>query len=258
MFLMKRKTKEPKRRVKELDRKPIIEEINNVLESFLFDKKEKKPDLERILENSKEKIRKFKSAVPPESDYIFMEEKDEKEERINLRYSVRREEKDEKGEDRLTSYGVSIIYQSTESEEKVEAEINFEDNKGNKGCYSVSIRQDKDTQKYNVDVLYRENNREVNIRYAIPIESYLEQLQEQKQDFTKLADKSLHIFPESIMGSVLGFTYIGENFMGRRADLTGKTAFMVDVHESIHTPDEYETRILTDWMLSRPMQKYKR
>jgi len=256
---MKKTNKQPKTKQetkKKLDRKPIIEEINKVLESFVFDKE--KPDLERILESSKEKIKKFKEVVPPETEYVFAHEKDEKEERVSLKYSVRREEKDEEGESSLTSYGVGITYQSTDSEERVEAEIDFEDNKGNKGCCSVSIRQDKDDQKYHVDVLYRENTREVNLRYAIPIESYLEQLQEQKQDFTKLADKSLHIFPESVMGGVLGFTYLGENFMGRRADLTGKTAFMVDVHEAIHTPDEYETRCLTHWMLSRDKPTYMR
>jgi len=82
-------------------------------------------------------------------------------------------------------------------------------------------------------------------------------MQEQKNDFTKHADKSLHIFPESIMGGVLGFTYLGENYMARRADLTGSKAKMVDVHEAIHTPDEYETRILTDWMLLRQKPRYE-
>ena len=68
--------------------------------------------------------------------------------------------------------------------------------------------------------------------------------------------KWLNILPESVMGGVLGFTYLGENFMGRRADLTGSTARMVDIHESIHTPDEYETRILTSWIMEKARPKY--
>ena len=54
------------------------------------------------------------------------------------------------------------------------------------------------------------------------------------------------------MGGILGYTYLGESFMARRDDLTGSTARMVDIHESIHTPDEYETRILTDWIMEKP------
>jgi len=47
------------------------------------------------------------------------------------------------------------------------------------------------------------------------------------------------------------YDHLDENFIARRTDLTGSKARMVDVHEAIHTPDEYETRILTDWMLTR-------
>ena len=72
----------------------------------------------------------------------------------------------------------------------------------------------------------------------------------------RVPGKHVNVFPESIMGGVLGFTYLGENFMGLRADLTGRLKNMVDIHESIHTPDEYETRILTDWIMSKPKGKY--
>lgn len=244
-----------KKAKKGLDRKSVSEEINKVLESFLLNKKSKKVDLERILENSKEKITKFKEKIPSESYYLFMHKRDEKEERVQLKYEIKKEEKDTKNG---ISYGISIIYQNNSSEEKVEASVDFEDSSKNKGSYSLSIKQDKNDKKYFVDVKYRENKREVNLSYIIPLQSYKEQQREQKQDFTKLADKSLHIFPESMMGGVLGFTYLGENYMGRRADITGSKALMVDTHEAIHTPDEYETRILTDWMLSRPRMNYKR
>lgn len=97
---------------------------------------------------------------------------------------------------------------------------------------------------------------EVNLQYVIPLLLYEAQLQEQKQDFTNRLDKPLHILPESVMGSVLGYTYLGENFMARRADLTGEKANEVDVHEAIHTPDEYETECITRWILSREKPKY--
>ncbi len=237
---------------KKIDRKLISNKINKILRSFILDKKSEKVDLEKILENSKEKIKKFKGKIPFENDYIFIHKKDEKKEKIELRYEVGNEEKDNS-----ISYGVNINYQSNESEEKVEVDVKFKDESKNKGSYHVSIKEDKNDKKYFIDIRYQENKKEVNLSYIIPLQSYKEQLQEQRNDFTKLVDKSLHIFPESIMGGVLGFTYLGENYMARRADITGKEAFMVDVHEAIHTPDEYETRILTDWMLSRPKIKYK-
>jgi len=67
----------------------------------------------------------------------------------------------------------------------------------------------------------------------------------------------LDILPKSIMGGVLGFTYLESGKMTRRDDLFGDMAMLVDVHEAIHTPDEYETRVLTDWMLIREKPKYK-
>ena len=76
-------------------------------------------------------------------------------------------------------------------------------------------------------------------------------------DFSdRVPGKFVNVFPESVMGGVLGFTYLGENFMGLRADLAGKMKKMVDIHESIHTPDEYETRILTDWIMMKQRPKY--
>ena len=285
----------PKKRVKkELDRKSVNKEINKILGSFLFNKmsefsiqsitsgkhyllsnpnerkilstknhpskinvslESKKIDLEKILESSKEKIKKFRENISSESEYIFMHRRDAKEEKINIRYEIKKEEKDEK---KGISYGVNITYQNSSSEEKVEASVDFEDSSRNKGSYSLSIKQDKNDKKYFIDVKYKENKKETSLHYIIPLQSYKEQLLEQKQDFTKLADKSLHILPESMMGGVLGFTYLGENYMARRADITGSKALMVDTHEAIHTPDEYETRILTDWMLSRPKMNYKR
>lgn len=90
------------------------------------------------------------------------------------------------------------------------------------------------------------------------LRDYTTQREEAFQDFTNRVDKILNLLPKSIMGGVLGYTYLASNFMARREDLIGDTAKMFDVHEAIHTHDEYETRILTDWMLSRKEQQYHR
>ena len=88
--------------------------------------------------------------------------------------------------------------------------------------------------------------------YRRDLAEYMQRHIGDKEDMTnRVPLKWLNILPENIMGGVLGFTYLGENFMGRRADLTGKTARMVDIHESIHTPDEYETRVLTSWIMEK-------
>ncbi len=95
------------------------------------------------------------------------------------------------------------------------------------------------------------------IDYQSTIGTYLNKRQEALTDFSdRVPGKFVNVFPESIMGGVLGFTYLGENFMGLREDLTGRLKKMVDIHESIHTPDEYETRILTDWIMSKERPKY--
>ncbi len=95
--------------------------------------------------------------------------------------------------------------------------------------------------------------------YTRQTTEYLQKLVSAKEDMSdRVPLKWLNILPETMMGGVLGFTYLGENFMGRRADLTGKTARMVDIHKSIHTPDEYETRVLTDWIMQKTKMKYVR
>ena len=68
--------------------------------------------------------------------------------------------------------------------------------------------------------------------------------------------KWLNIFPSSGAGGLLGFTYLGDNSIHLREGLIGQKR-MVDIHESIHTPDEYETRVLTDWIMEKPRVNYK-
>ncbi len=86
--------------------------------------------------------------------------------------------------------------------------------------------------------------------YNLFSQNYIKKLEAIRKDFTPRAPfKTVHKFAPNEMGSVLGFTYIGENFMGIRDDLTPDELHEVELHEAIHTPDEYETRVITKWML---------
>ncbi len=93
--------------------------------------------------------------------------------------------------------------------------------------------------------------------YKKILNGYLQKHIREKEDMSsRVPLKWLNILPETMMGGVLGFTYIGDHSMGRRADLAGSTARMVDIHESIHTPDEYETRVLTSWIMEKVKGRY--
>jgi len=144
-------------------------------------------------------------------------------------------------------------------EEKLSVSIK----KGSKEVYSAEVLSKKDAKDkvlpYSISIFYENsyNQERLSIDYNQQIKNYLKQHVKSKEDMTnRVPLKWLNILPESQMGGILGFTYLGENFMGRRADLTGKTARMVDIHESIHTPDEYETRILTSWIMKKLKPKY--
>jgi|TARA_B100001964_G_scaffold245773_1_gene335886 hypothetical protein len=172
------------------------------------------------------------------------------------------------------AYSVSIKYEENENEEKLNVKVRFDNYskneiskqinklKDDKKEYSFTITKDKENKtkdNYSVNLVY-ENNYEkerLSITYKSIIGTYLYKRLESLQDFSdRVPGKHMNILPESVMGSILGFTYLGENFMARRADLTGNIAKMVDVHESIHTPNEYETRLLTSWIMTKEMPKY--
>lgn len=170
-------------------------------------------------------------------------------------------------------YSISISYENNGWEEKLDIEIR--NNKNNN--YKISIIKQKNlpdmqvslshslTNRANffennysikINYEYRNNEEKLNVSYGYNI-GYLQKHIEGKNDFTERVPlKWLNILPETMMGGVLGFTYIGDPSMGRRADLTGQTARMVDIHESIHTPDEYETVCLTRWIMSKEKSRY--
>jgi hypothetical protein len=89
------------------------------------------------------------------------------------------------------------------------------------------------------------------------LNDYLKQHAEDKEDTTKMVPlKWLNVLPPSVLGGILGFTYLGGNSIWIRDDLTGETKEETDTHESSHTPDEYETKVITWWILSGSESKY--
>ena len=97
------------------------------------------------------------------------------------------------------------------------------------------------------------------IIYSSAISAYLDRRLESMHDFTdRVPGKNLETFPVSGNEGLYGYTFLGDIKAWRRDDLSGNFAKMVDIHESIHTPDEYETRILTDWIMTMPLIKYKK
>lgn len=90
------------------------------------------------------------------------------------------------------------------------------------------------------------------INYFSFVKDYFQDLLRSKQDFTNnIPNKKLIIEPKSILGGVLGWTILGWDTMGKRDDMNySHMNRYVEVHEGIHTDDEYETRVISDWMLS--------
>ena len=93
--------------------------------------------------------------------------------------------------------------------------------------------------------------------YSSAIGDYRDRRIESMHDFTdRVPGKNLETFPVSGNEGLYGYTFLGDIKAWRRDDLSGNFAKMVDIHESIHTPDEYETRILTDWIMTKQISKY--
>ena len=156
-------------------------------------------------------------------------------------------------------YSVSIKYEENQTGDKLKISIK----KAEKEVYSAEVADKKEAKDkvfpYSFKIIYENDYSEerLKITYKQQLKGYMKRHIEDKEDMaSRVPLKWLNILPETMMGGVLGFTYLGENFMGRRADLTGKTARMVDIHESIHTPDEYETRILTSWIMEKARSRY--
>ena len=176
----------------------------------------------------------------------------------NLFYSINLRRQKSKAE-KSNKYSITIKYGENGNGEKLKIFVR----KDGKEVYSTEITENKEQKDkvapYSIIITYEDRYAEerLTITYKQQLKSYIKKHVEEKEDMSnRVPLKWLNILPETMMGGVLGFTYLGENFMGRRADLTGKTARMVDIHESIHTPDEYETRVLTSWIMEKARGKY--
>lgn len=225
------------------DRTQKESNLENIINKPKIDFKDIKELEMLLLKNSSENIKASKS-VGINSNNLFYS--------LNFRRQKSNDENSNK-------YSISIKYEENEGEDKLKVSIKKEERE----IYSSEIVNKKDAKDkvvpYSVKIAYEDNYAEerLTITYRQQIKNYMKKHVEDKEDMTnRVPLKWLNILPETMMGGVLGFTYLGENFMGRRADLTGKTARMVDIHESIHTPDEYETRCLTLWIMSREKSKY--
>jgi len=108
------------------------------------------------------------------------------------------------------------------------------------------------------DIFYQSAAQNQSPNYGPVLASYLERRQESLHDFTdRVPGKQLHTFPSSGNAGLYGYTFLGDVNAWRRDDLIGtEFAMMVDVHECIHTPDEYETRRITEWMMEKENSKY--
>ena len=235
--------------------------FNKKIISAKKESKQKAGNLENII-NSKPKI-DFKDIK--ELEELLLRNLDEnikinKNVEINLKnvfYNLNLSRK--KSEKGTNKYSISIKYEENQTDEK----LNIRIKKDEKEIYSAEITNIKESKDkvapYSIKISYEDNyaGERLTITYRQQLKHYLQKHIADKEDTTnRVPLKWLNILPENIMGGVLGFTYLGENFMGRRADLTGKTARMVDIHESIHTPDEYETRVLTSWIMEKVRGKY--
>lgn len=78
--------------------------------------------------------------------------------------------------------------------------------------------------------------------------SYISRWETDRRDFSKLAPgKKVQVL--DLPHGLYGYTFLHRNEMVISSKVVEPFKYEVDVHESIHTPDEYETRAITAWML---------
>ena len=213
-------------------------------------------------------------------EFIENQKNEENKNEIINSYSIVAERKKEQKDN--FGYSVTILYEENESEEKLKVKVTFDNNaisklnnystnnksiindknKLNEKEYSFTVTKEKDNKSkdnYSISLIY-ENNYEqerLSINYKSTIGTYLKRRQDALHDFTdRVPGKNLETFPVSGNEGIYGYTFLGDIKVWRRDDLSGNFAKMVDIHECIHTPDEYETRILTDWIMSKQPTKY--
>lgn len=91
--------------------------------------------------------------------------------------------------------------------------------------------------------------------------SYRQQWEMERRDLWKFMPATVvRQFPLNGNEGLYGFTLRGSGIINIRDDLSDKLKSEVICHESIHTTDEYETRILSRWIMDSMMpekEKYR-
>lgn len=115
-------------------------------------------------------------------------------------------------------------------------------------------------KEYKLNVYKKEINGEdyfLRESYSASLKDYEELRLEDILDVSRFFPvKNLII--EQMPSYLLGYTAIGASNIFRNARLVPgeERTYEVDVHETIHTDDEFETRILTSWILDKEVNKY--
>ena len=96
----------------------------------------------------------------------------------------------------------------------------------------------------------------------IPSDSYLQRFLQTRNDPTRvIPHQGMKKFAKNGNEGLYGWTYKAKDGAIRiREDLIDLKKLETDIHECIHTPDEYETRVLTHWILSsmfKVRERYK-
>lgn len=90
---------------------------------------------------------------------------------------------------------------------------------------------------------------------------YRQQWETERNDLWKFMPATvMRQFPLNGNEGLYGFTVRGSGIINVRDDLDDKFKAEVVCHESIHTTDEYETRVLSRWIIDSMMpeeEKYK-
>ena len=222
-------------------------------------------DILGMLSDSNNEIKKFEAMAIPDTKNEAKQDSDE------ITYAAMFQRKKEPSQ---SGYRVEITYEHTEIKHVMKVKIEFESYNAHKNAINS---KDKEKKQYSFEISNeKENNpngseslklvyestydqERLSINYRSTIGTYLRKREDALQNFEdRVPGKHVSSFSRNEMPGVLGFTYLGQDRMALRDDLIGRTRKMVDIHESIHTPDEYETRILTEWIMSKPNRKYVR
>ncbi|MBD3164296.1 hypothetical protein GF323_03785 [Candidatus Woesearchaeota archaeon] len=179
----------------------FIERRNNNGEKELREKSELERITSKLIAGKKGRLHSRKRAVPLESieKRASLEEPETPEASYELFMPV----------SGLGKYDAIEIRYSKRDSESVEIGMR-------RGGEEAGLKLEKpleDKENYSILFLYDKSRKGYKVRYDT---AYKDKLELARQDFTNRLDKALEILPKSLMGGVLGFTYLGSGKMARR------------------------------------------